>query len=215
MALFFSPFFKKLKGHIGNLVFYHAMGQNRIRTQAPTASVPQTGTHRLQRCRMRAVVSFYSANRHTLLRAIWKVAAKDMNMSGYNLFIQRNMSVFNDQHQISDYRLLRLSTGSLVLPPQFIARRTAADRIVVGWENDVPDDALRSLDRLILIWLKASGSFGINVITDAGACRKNEMATVVVPEIADKDIHLYCLFIDCKQSRFSPDRYFYLPQSIF
>ena len=117
MASVISLLFNKIKGRINNFVFYQVKGQQRIRSCGYKRSSPPTPAQQLQRCRMRAIVSFYRANRETLLTKIWKAEASDKPESGYNLFISANITVFNQEFRISDYSILCISKGKLNLPP--------------------------------------------------------------------------------------------------
>ena len=116
MAIIFSSALQHLKGKIGNFIFYLAKGQLRMRSYGKPNTICWTSEQKLQQNRLRAVVFFYRVNQTTLLPKIWKIAARDMIMSGYNLFIRENMSVFNAEHSIGDYSMLHISQGPGVSP---------------------------------------------------------------------------------------------------
>ena len=116
MAIVFSSFFNKLKGKIGNLIVYEARGQVRMRANSMSNTIPQTPAQQLQQARLRTAVAFYRANNESTLPHIWRAAARDKIMSGYNLFLRCNMSVFDTSFRINDYSQLQISRGRLEFP---------------------------------------------------------------------------------------------------
>ena len=166
MASVISLLFNKIKGRINNFVFYQVKGQQRIRSCGYKRSSPPTPAQQLQRCRMRAIVSFYRANRETLLTKIWKAEASDKPESGYNLFISANITVFNQEFRISDYSILCISKGKLNLPPCLTLHDYTEGKVTIYWQNDLPGDTSRNQDYLQAAWLKSEGSFTLHFIPD-------------------------------------------------
>lgn len=211
MASVISLLFNKIKGRINNFVFYQVKGQQRIRSCGYKRSSPPTPAQQLQRCRMRAIVSFYQANRETLLTKIWKAEASDKPESGYNLFISANITVFNQEFRISDYSILCISKGKLNLPPCLTLHDYTEGKVTIYWQNDLPGDTSRNQDYLQAAWLKSDGSFTLHFIPDKTYTRDCCKAVLDIPEAGRQSIHLYVLFSDQSGRNFSSARYFYLP----
>lgn len=160
---------------------------------------------------MRAIVSFYRANRETLLTKIWKAEASDKPESGYNLFISANITVFNQEFRISDYSILCISKGKLNLPPCLTLHDYTEGKVTIYWQNDLPGDTSRNQDYLQAAWLKSDGSFTLHFIPDKTYTRDCCKAVLDIPEAGRQSIHLYVLFSDQSGRNFSSARYFYLP----
>lgn len=75
-----------IRGRIGNMIFYRVRGVTRIRSVPLSAVRPDALKCRTARLRLIAAVRFYQRLQDTRLRDIWRMAAKDTAMNGYNLF---------------------------------------------------------------------------------------------------------------------------------
>lgn len=210
MATFLSSLLRKIKGRIDHLVLYEAKGQQRLRSLSATPLPVASPAQRLQRCRLRAVVAFYRANRSEILRHIWKVEAEEQVMSGYNLFLSTNIQAFNESHRIEDYGKLQICMGKLEIPPNLHVEDYHDGKIRIRWRTIFPEDSQRNQDRLWAAWLSDDGSFSLNVLPFAGYYRKDEKAILEIPEAGSANIHLYIYFSDNQQNSFSKSKYFYL-----
>lgn len=210
MALFNSPFFKKLKGHFDRWVFYESKGQQRIRRQIEKKPLPPTNLQILQRHRMRSAIAFYRANTDKQLRWIWKKKAAGMVMSGYNLFIGSNIAAFDRNCRIVDYSLLHISTGSLELPPYFQLQSCTESEVILNWQKGVPENSDRNKDQLMAAYLTNDGCFSLKWLPLTGVYRKDGQAILNIPEWTKGEIHLYCFFANRKQEKYSPEKYFQL-----
>lgn len=211
MAIIFSSAFQALRGKIGNFIFYHAKGQLRMRSYGKSGTSPWTPGQKLQQNRLRTVVFFYRANQNTLLPKIWRMAARDMVMSGYNLFIRENMPVFNAGHAIGDYSLLHISQGSLEFPQALQVASYGDGKICLTWKNPLPKNSGSMSDRLHAVWLDGKGNFSLHVLSMPEVTRREEEAVLPLPEAGSEELHLYIYFSNKEETQFSPDRYFYLP----
>lgn len=211
MAIVFSSFLKKLKGKIGNLIFYESRGQVRIRGNGMSGIVPKTPSQQLQQARLRTAVAFYRANAGSALPHIWRVAAHGKVMSGYNLFLRCNMAVFNREYRICDYSQLHVSRGRLEFPQSLRLANYEKGKIYLEWRNILPSTSVHMSDRLHAVWLDGNGDFSLHVPALSGVLRRDEQAVLSLPEAGNKDLHLYVYFSDNEEKQFSPDKYFYLP----
>lgn len=211
MAIVFSTLFHKMKGKIGNLILYNVKGQIRTRSNSEKISVPWSPAQELQQSRFRSAVFFYRVNQTTLLPKIWKIAARDMVMSGYNLFIRENMSVFNAEHSIGDYSMLHVSQGRLEFPQTLQVSSYGRGEIRLMWANLLPKTSSNMSHRLHVVWLDGKGDFSLHVLSVADVSRRDEEAVLPLPEAGSKDLHLFVYFSNKEETQFSPDRYFFLP----
>ncbi len=211
MAIIFSSALQHLKGKIGNFIFYHAKGQLRMRSYGKPNTICWTSEQKLQQNRLRAVVFFYRVNQTTLLPKIWKIAARDMVMSGYNLFIRENMSVFNAEHSIGDYSMLHVSQGRLEFPQTLQVSSYGRGEIRLMWANLLPKTSSNMSHRLHVVWLDGKGDFSLHVLSVADVSRRDEEAVLPLPEAGSKDLHLFVYFSNKEETQFSPDRYLFLP----
>ncbi len=125
-----------IRGRIGNMIFYRVRGVTRIRSVPLSAGRPDALKCRTARLRLIAAVRFYQRLQDTRLRYIWRMAAKDTAMNGYNLFVKQNIHVFNERTLFDPARLL-LVFG--ILPPMNcleLAEQTGR-RIVLTWKNSL------------------------------------------------------------------------------
>lgn len=210
MATFCSNFFRKIKGKIDNLVLYEVKGQQRMRKHKDKPLPPGSCTQNLQRCRMRAAVALYRANRDTEIPYIWKLAVKEMVMSGYNLFIKTNIAAFDQNHRIIDYNMLHFSCGRLELPIHLEITGYGDGCVIVGWKNTFPMCSARVNDCLHAVWLKNNGGFSLQTVPTSCISRAEEKAILLVEGAGTEDLHLYLYFSNQDKSSFSPNKYFFL-----
>lgn len=211
MAIVFSSFFKKLKGKIGNLVLYETRGQIRLRGNGMSEAIPKTPAQQLQQARLRTAVAFYRANAETPISRIWRAAARDKVMSGYNLFLRCNMAVFDDEYHINDYSQLHVSRGRLEFPQSLQLVKYGKGKIHLKWKNILPPTSLHMSDRLHAVWLDGKGDLSLRVLSMPEVSRREGQAVLPLPEAGRQNLHLYVYFSDSEETQFSPDKYFYLP----
>lgn len=211
MAIVFSALFHKMKGKIGHLILYNVKGQIRTRANSGKMSVLWSPAQELQQNRLRSAVFFYRANQTTFLPKIWRLAARNMVMSGYNLFLRENMPVFNAGHSIGDYSMLHISKGTLEFPQVLQVSGYGNGKIRLTWKNLLPKTSGSMSDRLHAVWLDGKGDFSLRVLSMPEVSRREEQAVLPLPEAGRQDLHLYIYFSDKEENQFSPDRYFYLP----
>lgn len=211
MATIFSPFFENLRGKVGNLILYKARGQVRMRGNQEAMSIPWSKTQQLQQSRLRAAVAFYRANADTALPHIWREAARGKVMSGYNLFLQENMAVFDGEFRIGDYAGLHVSHGWLEFPQGLRVADYGDGKVRVEWRNLLPPTSLHMADRLHALWLPDDGTFSLREPALPLLTREAGAAVLPLAEAGHRGLHLYLYFSDKEEKRFSPDRHFYLP----
>lgn len=210
MAIIKSKFWKAISGKIGELVFCYMKGRQYLR------QLPRKGNHaaipsrQLQINRMRACVSFYHANIDTPIPDIWKLVAREVISTGYNLFVKANIRQFDLEHRIGDYSRLQLTCGVLEMPYEWSIRRVAPDRVQVKWISSGALAEKRKSDRLQAFWLKDNGSFEIEIFPLPEIRRDAEKAVIPLPADTETDWHLYLYFADSEKTAFSGNKYFFI-----
>ena len=135
-----------IRGRIGNMIFYRVRGVTRIRSVPLSAVRPDALKCRTARLRLIAAVRFYQRLQDSRFRDIWRMAAKDTAINGYNLFVKQNIHVFNDRTLFDPVRL-QLVFGAL--PPMNcleLSEQTGR-RIVLTWKNSLEPAGIRASDR--------------------------------------------------------------------
>lgn len=210
MTIVKSPFFTEMTGRYGNFIFYRVKNQIRMRHCPDKVKNVNSEAQQLQRGRMRAAIAFYRTNQDTLLSVVWKELARCMIMSGYNLFIKKDISVFDQKSRIADYEALRVSDGYLELPLELSVSVLTEKQIEIRWKKPLTEKSLRDNDRLWVAWLPDNGSFALRMTDSSVFCRQDLSAVVQIPELSYQNLHIYCFFADKDRKRFSPSSYFYL-----
>lgn len=210
MAIIKSKFWKALSGKVGELVFCYLKGRQYLRQLPRNNRQEPHPSQLLQMNRMRACVSFYHANRDTPIPDIWKLVAREVISTGYNLFVKANIRLFDMDHRIGDYSRLQLTCGVLEMPYEWSIRRVAPDRIRVTWQNCQPVHEERQEDRLQAFWLKDNGSFEIEIFPLPAIRRSEEQALIPLPADRQTDWHLYLYFANGEQTAFSSNKYFFI-----
>ena len=131
-----------IRGRIGNMIFYRVRGVTRIRSVPLSTGKPDSSKCRPARLRLIAAVRFYQRLQDSRFRDIWRMAAKDTAINGYNLFVKQNIHVFNDRTLFDPVRL-QLVFGAL--PPMNcleLSEQTGR-RIVLTWKNSLEPAGIR------------------------------------------------------------------------
>lgn len=204
MAIMQTSFFPEVTDRWGDIIFYRVEKQIRIRRCPEKVKNVNSEAQQLQRNRMRTVMAFYRTNGETVLPVIWKEMARELVMSGYNLFVKKNIAVFDQNHKITDYKALYISDGYLELPLKLRVSGSAEGRIEIRWKNLLPVISGRDNDHLMIAWLPDNGSFTLRMICDSNFCRQNESAEFYLPELKYENLHIYCFFAATDRKRFSP-----------
>lgn len=210
MAIIKSKFWRALSGKIGEIVFCYIKGRQYLRQSPRKGQHTIQPTQQLQMNRMRACVSFYHANMDTPIPDIWKLVAREVISTGYNLFVKTNIKLFNMDHHIGDYSRLQLTCGVLEMPYEWSIRRVAPDHIQLKWHCCQPMTEERKNDRLQAFWLKDNGSFEIEIFPLPEIRRESEEAVLPLPAETDTDWHLYLYFANFEKTAFSGNKYFFI-----
>ena len=193
-----------IRGRIGNMIFYRVRGVTRIRSVPLSAVRPDALKCRTARLRLIAAVRFYQRLQDSRFRDIWRMAAKDTAINGYNLFVKQNIHVFNDRTLFDPVRL-QLVFGAL--PPMNcleLSEQTGR-RIVLTWKNSLEPAGIRASDRVGVVALCEGRMY--SPLWLIANCRQEQRATVELDDLSAGTVHLYCFFVSADGSAYSSGSY--------
>lgn len=199
-----------LSGRVGNVVFYQCRGRTYVRRLPVSVSNPRTPLQLIQRHKIVAVQTFYKTLRDTIIPRIWKEAASQLNMSGYNLFMKCNLAAFDGQGSMADYAKVHFSSGRLPQADCLSLAEAGRNEIMVKWKNVTPLNARRMTDRLMGVVVYEDESFDILLPEEIGAQRQDEQARIPIRAETPALLALYVFFADRDLQFFSKDQYFSL-----
>lgn len=200
MALVTSNGSNGIVGRIGDVVYVPYKGGTYIR------KAPKSGTRVFTRAmlqsqqRFKCMHKFCIQFKHTLIPWIWNDAAE--RGSGYNFFMKANSPAFARDGSIGDYKLLKLTTGSLPLPFDIRTQREAEEVnfIQVSWKQDLHFSGERLRDELKYI---AQNNGVFSEIISTGLARRSCGGTFELPVNFDTATHLYLFFVSNDQRDYS------------
>ncbi len=101
-----------MQGRVGNVVFYRVKGRTYIRSVPLKYRDANTAMQRSNRLRLMVATRFYQRLQGTFLIDVWRLAAGELAMNGFNLFMKMNLQVFNTRTLFEPPRL-KMSFGVL------------------------------------------------------------------------------------------------------
>lgn len=138
-----------ISGKIGNLVGSSWKGIAVIKTKALSVSNPRTASQLTQRGKMANVVAFATYHLATVIKTLNDRFAQ--GMSGFNLFVSRNIDLFEDAI-CSDPSALILSSGKMVaVNPSSLVADVSLNSITVNWPTALPDSYAQATDKAYAI----------------------------------------------------------------
>ena len=141
--------------------------------------------------RFREVNSFCGQFKYSVIPQIWNAAA--VKMSGYAYFLKSNMSAFAPDGSLGDAKKIKLSTGNLIWPEGFEARRSEVDAntIEVNWPKYLNIGGIHLRDELMVI-SAADGHY--SELTYTGIVRLDLNGSFELPNLPIAATHLYLFF---------------------
>jgi hypothetical protein len=146
-----------------------------------------------QRSRFAACTAFSKQINSKLIKISFEKMAE--GLTGYNLFIKKNVSCFGTDGTITDYDHLKVSVGSLPLPAKIVVQNdgTTAGAIRITWEDNSDDTGAAATDRIGVVYVT-----GVTPVVMKGLdfTRSEELATIQLDEISGQTVHVYVYFVD-------------------
>jgi len=188
MARVTSTSDSQLSGKVGDKVYVQRYDMTYVRKVPTIKKNSRTPGQLLNQQRFREINRFYKQFKTTIIPRIWNDAA--VNNTGYRLFLNAISPAFAKDGTISDYKLLKLTTGKLLLPLEITAQREAADSpiIRVSWQQDLHLGGERLRDELMVI-SAADGKF--SEMTGTGLIRRTCGGTFELPLNPDPAGYIY------------------------
>lgn len=195
-----------IRGRIGNVIYYRVKGVTRVRSVPLSVGRPDSAKWRTARRRLIAAVRFYQRLQDSRLRDIWRMAARDTEINGYNLFVKQNIHVFNER-TLFDPARLQLVFGAL--PPMNCLELSeqAGRRIVLAWKNSLTPLGIRATDRVGMVALCEGRIYSPVWLDKAVSCRQEQRASVELEGFPAGTVHLYCFFVSVDGAAYSPSSY--------
>lgn len=197
---------EKIRGLVGNTVYYRVGEETRVRAAAADYQDPGTPGQQCCRSRLRVATRFYQYAAETLLREVWRSAA-GAGGNAFNYFMKVNMMVFKPNGKIGDFSRLQMTVGLMQQVNQLAATVDEEDRVTLTWEGASGLPTARGDDRLQVAVLYGNLAFTPMLIEGITAVRRDGMATFSVKRKRGTAAHLYCFFEEKHGKGFSRSQY--------
>ncbi len=180
-----------ISGKVGNVVGASWKGIDYIRIKPDHIANPNTEAQANHRAKFKEVTALAKKIMSPIIRPIWNRSA--VKMTGYNLFVQKNIDAFGIDGEIEDFSKLSLSSGSLDLPDgiSVMADDEVESGIKIRWDNLLVQGD--NDDKLMLAVVNDFDS-NIFLLLDLPYTRAEGSADVVLPFDARTDVHIYVFF---------------------
>jgi hypothetical protein len=189
---------------VANVVGTSWKGIAVIKSLPLSVANPRTAGQIQQRTNMTNVVLFAKAILSTIIKPLNDRFAQ--RMSGYNLFVQRNIDLFPDTTPFPSAELI-IAEGTLVGNEDLtIASSAAAHTVTADWTNNTGEgDALGSDVNYILVYNSTRNQFETSIIT------ARNLGEVVIPVsndwVAGDTLYMYAAFRRTDGTRVSNTSY--------
>jgi hypothetical protein len=182
-----------VSGTLGTVVGFITKGGFYLRVKAKSHKDANTEKQAAQRSRFAACVKLAKSLKFNIIRPIWSKMSG--NLSGHNLFLQTNVSLFAADGTIADYDRFLFSVGNLPLPENIAVVNTAAGNgaISITWTDNSGVDIAASSDRLRVVALTGNDPV---VFTGLSFTRNAQQASIQLPYGAGEAVHVYVFFED-------------------
>lgn len=197
---------EKIRGRVGNTVFYRVGEETRVRGVATNYEDPGTREQQCCRSRLRVATRFYQHLAETHLKEVWRVAA-GAGGNAFNYFMKVNMMVFKPNGKIGDFSRLQMTVGLLQKVNCLTASVDEDDRVTLTWEEFSGLPSARGDDRLMVVVLYGNRSFSPLFIEGIEATRRDGMATFQLNCKRGTAAHLYCFFGRKEGKAYSPSQH--------
>jgi hypothetical protein len=189
-----------IKGAFGNYIGGSWKGRGYVKIRPSSIANPKTPKQQRQRARFAACTKLSKFLTVDILKPIWKKMAG--NITGQNLFMKTNISMFSPDGTITDYENLKVSVGRLPLPENIVVQNdgTTAGAIRITWEDNSGWSIAAATDRLKVVYIA-----GVTAVVMKGLVftRSEELATIQLTGVSGQTVHLYVFFEDEESETYS------------
>jgi hypothetical protein len=187
-------------GKLGNTIGSVWRGKAYLRIRPLKYNDQKSAKQLDQRSRFAACTAFSKPINNKLIKTSFEKMAE--GITGYNLFMQKNVSCFGTDGTITNYEQLKLSVGSLPLPAKIVVQNdgTTAGAIRITWEDNSDDTGAAATDRIGIVYVT-----GVTPVVMKGLAfaRSEELATIQLDEISGQTVHVYVYFVDEESETYS------------
>ena len=235
MALVTDGIGRFLSGSIEGLVFVKGKENTYMRGMPRVRKASEwTEKQREARKGFQSMIKFANAHKTNVIVPIWNKAAKDLKMSGYNLFVKANRAAFDAQGNVGHPGLLHFSTGALALPYRLWAEADVENphSMAVSWTDQLAGSASGNDSLIAVIYQnKVQGEINTGItrkngkltrsvvlskeykLVDTGFTRKDGKAILANPTPEAGDVYLILFFWNKLLDEYSNDQVFTIGQS--
>lgn len=181
----------ELSGKIAGVVFVQLNGSTYMRS-APRRKKNSWSPNQVRsQQRFGQINNFCGKFKYSVIPAIWNGVAE--KMSGYALFLKSNMPAFGADGSLADPKLIRMSTGQLIVPPGLTAGRPEADGslIEVNWPKELHTGGVHLKDELLVV---SAGDGNYSDILETGIVRGQLNGSFELPQLPSPTTHIYLFF---------------------
>ncbi len=208
MATITNPSLQGASGKIDGHVAYTVGKKTYLRKLADNIHNPRSKKQMAQRTKLPGAQTLYKAIRGSRFEQIYAIVAKEEERrSGYHWFLHANMNIFGENYYI-DYPRLQISAGSQQLPFGLQATDCQPDKLELSWKDNTTTTTAQANDLLIVAAIFDNEPYQPVILDDTHAFRRDEKASIAIPEGTWTTVHLYCFFTNEEASRYSPCMYF-------
>lgn len=177
-----------MTGKLGGVVGRTWKGLNTLASYQPNVSNPRTSLQVAQRTKMKTITQLASELNTLFIKPLWDRFAK--NMSGYNAFIQANVSKVNEEGRI-DYENLVFSQGKMSAV-EIELESNGNDFIKIKWNTDLPDAFSLATDKAYIAILDRKGKLWAY---SAGTIQRSAgSANIEFPYRDSYEVNIYLAF---------------------
>lgn len=138
-----------VSGKVGNVVGSSWKGIATVKAMPLSVANPRTAGQIAQRSKMTNIVAFARVTLASVIKPLNDRFAGQM--SGFNVFIKRNIDLFATAVP-SPAASLQLASGKMVaVEPSSVSYNTADDEVVVVWPTTLPDSYAQATDKAYLV----------------------------------------------------------------
>lgn len=131
MAIIDNEILKGCRGKLGDFIVYQYRGKTCLRARPEKANMTLSSGMVCQQERIAGVAAFYRAAKAVGMHHIWNRAAMGTRLTGYNLFVKRNLPAFAGMGHVGDFGKVHLSTGPLPFPDRMNIAQGAEDEWIL------------------------------------------------------------------------------------
>lgn len=181
-----------LSGKLGDKVYSQYYGKTYVRRVPAVRKDARTPAQLMNQQRFNEINRFCKQFKGSLISRIWQDAA--VNTTGYRLFLMANSPAFAKDGTVSDYSMIKLTTGHLPLPLELTLQKEYAGNsaIRVSWKQDFHFSGERLRDELKFI-AQSNGVF--SEITGTGLIRRSCGGSFELPLQHETATHIYLFFV--------------------